>query len=605
MLGERAEAPRASIPPTRFDVFAEWQMPSLRISTSNYLPHLPGNLLVAERVPSQTPFPTAKTGSIFLRPSQCREFALFLHLFPQGSPLAVMLDDDYYHLDDWKRSGRHFKILQTMLRNSDAVVVLASSIAESVKDDQPRAIMHVPAMSGGCLEPGPRRNPARRIRIGYAGNAFRKAEFNLVWPAIQRIAAEYGDRIEFLFWGLDGEGLSHLPSHTQWRPYDSDYDRYLSSLPAAEFDILLCPLLENDHYRKAKNVNKYHDAVRAGAVPIFSDTPNYRELPHGYVCLKTSNTTTGWFAAIQHALELGDTGRCRMLNAARLHARLTQTAEALRHRFILVLEAVHFHALTRPYRGQSGKPSVWLANPKSAWGQEALEAMRVELASCGVEVAATSGENAAATLTAPQAGIPRGYFAIGIGKLVSQVNEVPARTVKVLSAAGPGRGFDEVLRSFAMAFLPDIEGLDHEEIAWRCMAAAVLVCAPPRVASRLAAAGFHVVAAADERSAQRFLDGLMPAQWHQSAVAGHIWARERCHPDAVLGRCLADWNAGFPPVARRPKLVHPKIPSCTLRLEAALGPWPTFYRIAAHLRSHARQAASRILRATIRRRPQA
>src|SRR5436189_129409 len=50
------------------------------------------------------------------------------------------------------------------------------------------------------------------LRIGYIGTGYRLEEFRVLWDALVRLSAEYGERLEFEFWGLDVSTLPPLSS---------------------------------------------------------------------------------------------------------------------------------------------------------------------------------------------------------------------------------------------------------------------------------------------------------------------------------------------------------------------------------------------------------
>ncbi len=114
-------------------------------------------------------------------------------------------------------------------------------------------------------------------------------DFSLIWGALQAISRKYGDRLCFEFWGIDVSQFPPLDSPVRQTPFTFSYFEYLTRLHKAQFDILLCPLLDHPTPRLGKSLIKYLEAAVAGAVGVFSDVPPYAALPHGLTCLKVAN----------------------------------------------------------------------------------------------------------------------------------------------------------------------------------------------------------------------------------------------------------------------------------------------------------------------------
>src|SRR5436305_259931 len=228
------------------------------------------------------------------------------------------------------------------------------------------------------------------VRIGYVGGGFRIAEFSRLWEALRRLAAEFGDRLIFEFWGIDVSSLPPLASPVEQRPYVHSYHLFMQRLREPRFDVLLTPLNDRPRSHRAKTENKYYHTAVAGALGVFSDVPPYAPLPHGVTCLKTANEPDAWYAAVREAVtmpaERFDLMRRRMLE----HVRLEYTEEVQIHLHEAAVRATEFHAATRGHRAEDGRPRVRHPSPGAA-----------EIAKeYGVEVIEGPGE-AAVTVEAP------------------------------------------------------------------------------------------------------------------------------------------------------------------------------------------------------------
>lgn len=281
-------------------------------------------------------------------------------------PVAYYLDDDlltfyeYGHQFDYLAPGTplHNNLI-ALLKDADGVWCTNRFIATSVSTYNSRLISH-----NGCVpeawlpQQPPRRDPNWPLRIGYVGTGYRLEEFQLLWEALQRLSAEHSDQLIFEFWGIDVSSLPPLHSPVIQRPYISSYLRFIRELQAAQFDILLTPLLAHPRPRLGKAPSKYYQAAVAGAFGIFSDVPQYEMLPHGLTCLKAENTVESWYAALKTTvtmpLEEFDRMRWRLIE----HVREAYTETAQIHLHEAAWRATEFHALTRAARHADGRPRV-------------------------------------------------------------------------------------------------------------------------------------------------------------------------------------------------------------------------------------------------------
>ncbi|HEY2291012.1 MAG TPA: glycosyltransferase, partial [Thermoanaerobaculia bacterium] len=316
-----------------------------------------------------------------------------------GIPVGFYLDDDLLTLHEYgppydtllrPGSPRHQSLLEQLAR-VDAVWATRPVIAESVRPHNPRILPHNGSVPAAWLPAGLRpRGVDGPVRVGYVGGGFRIAEFSRLWEALRRLAAEFGDRLIFEFWGVDVSALPPLASPVEQRPYVHSYQLFMRRLRESRFDVLLTPLNDYPRSQLAKTENKYYHTAVAGALGVFSDVPPYAPLPHGVTCLKTANDPDAWYAAVREAVtmpaERFDRMRRRMLE----HVRLEYTEEVQIHLHEAAVRATEFHAATRDRRGEDGRPRVRHRSPGAA-----------EIAKeYGVEVIAGPGE-AALTVDGP------------------------------------------------------------------------------------------------------------------------------------------------------------------------------------------------------------
>ena len=304
--------------------------------------------------------------ALLVRPHRDDELAVMEQGLARGLPMGIYLDDDFVTLHeygppfDFMAPGTpNRRSLLAMLEGTDTVWVTSRFIAESVQPINPRIVPHGLAIAEDCLPADtPRRRPSEPLRIGYVGTSYRVEEFRILWQALVRLSVEYGDRLQFEFWGLDVSTLPPLSSPVRQVPYETSYSRFLHRLRQARFDILLTPLLDQPRPRLAKNAHKYFYAAVAGALGIFSRVPPYERLPEALTCLKADNTAADWYAALREAVDMPPARFDRMRQRTLAHVREEFTPAAQIHLHEAAWRATEFHAKTRTARHADGRPRV-------------------------------------------------------------------------------------------------------------------------------------------------------------------------------------------------------------------------------------------------------
>ncbi len=303
-----------------------------------------------------------------------------------GRPVAYFLDDDLLHLHllgpPWDvmapGSARDLE-LRRQLSAADAVWSTSPRITEVVAPLNPRVVAHQDAVDESFLpEAPPPRARRGALRIGAVGSGYQKLEFSVIWPALLELAKRFGPGIELEFWGIDVGDLPPLGVPVTARPYRYGYRGFLADLGAAQFDILLCPLLDQPAPRRAKSPSEYFHAAVAGALGVFSDVEPFEELPHGLTCLKVANSPEAWLAGLLEACtmpaERFDTMRSAML--AHVKREYSVRAQADLHHAAWL--ATVCHARTRTRRGADGRPAIaFCCLGEGAWDEELVDAAAV------------------------------------------------------------------------------------------------------------------------------------------------------------------------------------------------------------------------------------
>ncbi|MBK9087583.1 MAG: glycosyltransferase family 2 protein [Holophagales bacterium] len=298
----------------------------------------------------------------------------------EGRPVAYYLDDDLLNLHllgpPWDGMGPGTDRDQEIRRQiaaADAVWSTSPRITEVVAALNPRVVPHGGAIDESYL-PAALRPRARRgvLRIGAFGSGYQNLEFSMIWPALQELAGRFGRTFELELWGIDVAALPPLGIPVKTRPYRFGYRGFLEDLAAAEFDVLLCPLLDEPAPRRAKAPSKYFHAAVAGALGIFSDVAPFEELPGGRTCLKAANSPDAWLAAMAEARSMPDERFDGMRTAMLADVKLNYTVSARADLHLAAWLATEFHARSRPRRGVDGRPSIVYFGCGSSEGDEEL-----------------------------------------------------------------------------------------------------------------------------------------------------------------------------------------------------------------------------------------
>lgn len=303
---------------------------------------------------------------LLVRTVEDKAKSLMYEAVANNVPLGLYLDDDllafheYGPQYDYIAPGTPYhRNLTEIASGVDAVWVTNEHLATSMRTLNPRVIPHNNAIPKDWLPITIRpRTIGQPVRIGYVGSAYRVEEFRLIWDALLALSQEHRDQLQFEFWGLDPSSLPSLHSPVTYRPYTFSYFYYLRQLRTAGFDLLLSPLIDHPRPRLAKSLIKYYETAVAGALGIFSDGPQYRQIPDGLTCLKAENTAQAWYAALRHAISMPAEHFDLMRRRALEHVREEHTEVAQIDLHEAAWRATEFHAKTRTLRHVDGRPRV-------------------------------------------------------------------------------------------------------------------------------------------------------------------------------------------------------------------------------------------------------
>jgi glycosyltransferase involved in cell wall biosynthesis len=282
-----------------------------------------------------------------------------------GLATAYLLDDDLVNFHAYGGNFAAFKpgnpFYEAMLRtiqSVDVVIGFSESIENSVAPYNRRYVACEDSVPWKYLPVCAEKNSAARpFRFGYAGGGYRTAEFEMLRPAIERICAEYGDAVQFSLWGMDPNAVA-IQGNVEYVPFSIHYFEYLERLRDAKFDAMLVPLMLDPAPKRAKNPNKFMEAVIANAVGLYSDVPSYQVVQPNITGLRVAESSEAWYAALKAIIEMPEEQRARIRSNALDYVRTFYSTPALAMVNETGLLAAQLHQKTRASRGEDGRPLV-------------------------------------------------------------------------------------------------------------------------------------------------------------------------------------------------------------------------------------------------------
>lgn len=241
---------------------------------------------------------------IFIRSSSNFEKILAQQALEAGKQLAYVLDDDLFHVPvDFTGKEQYPARLRENMRwflgNCDVFLTPCRGLPEKYGPLTKHAeLIDEPAT---LSDRRPRKNQ-EKLTVGFAGSMDRTRDLNSILSgAIDRVMAEYGDRVTFEFFGgkpaiAEKYGFRHIP-------YTDSYERYCETMASLGWDIALAPMPETEFHR-CKYHNKYVEYSGYGIPGIYSDCEPYsRAVRDGETGLLCPNTDEAWAAALRRLLD--------------------------------------------------------------------------------------------------------------------------------------------------------------------------------------------------------------------------------------------------------------------------------------------------------------
>lgn len=236
--------------------------------------------------------------------------ALASHCRATGARLVYDLDDDLLNIPRAHPEAAllrpRAKTVARLVRSADALFVSTEALAARVAAIRPDSVVVPNGLDERLwLPPTPRPVARGPVRLLCMGTATHDGDFALVMPALDRLAAQFGDRVEIDVLGVTARG--DLPRWAR-RPTLTvngaasypGFVNWITGQPA--WDIGIMPLADTP-FNRCKSSIKTLDYAALGLAMLASDLAHYRgSLADGAGGLLVANNETAWFAALSRLI---------------------------------------------------------------------------------------------------------------------------------------------------------------------------------------------------------------------------------------------------------------------------------------------------------------
>lgn len=234
------------------------------------------------------------------------EYQLAKRLHAAGKYLIYIIDDDLLNIPPEISSAAYYgqKSIQGYIRGmiemSNAILSPSPLLLKKYAIDGRKAVqIEEPAIDPVAYKP---HDPNKPVKIGFAGSIDRTGDLeSILKDALFQIRQEYGDRVQFEFFGAIPSFAKEL--NATCIPYCDSYDEYRKKLNSLEWDIGLAPMPDTP-FHACKHYNKFVEYAAAGVVGVFSEVEPYvriREFcPNAVLC---GNNPEEWKNAISEQIE--------------------------------------------------------------------------------------------------------------------------------------------------------------------------------------------------------------------------------------------------------------------------------------------------------------
>ncbi|HEX2941484.1 MAG TPA: glycosyltransferase [Rhodopila sp.] len=288
----------------------------------------------------------------FAPPDQPSAGRLIAHARACNATLIYDLDDDLLNIPRNHPDAAELRplasVARAMLKAADMVWVSTQSLCRIVAPLHPDAIVIENRLDERIWahEPVPEPHWGGPVRILCMGTTSHTHDFALIEPALIRLKADYGDRVQIDVLGMtDGHqlapGLNRIGPPVQATRSYPRFVQWLTSVPPG-WDIGLAPLLDSP-FNRCKSPIKALDYAALGMAVLASDVSVYRgSIADGTAGQLVPNDPASWFHALEGLIRnrdlrqsIGSRARETFLRQGTLVGQASLRKEALARSLIL------------------------------------------------------------------------------------------------------------------------------------------------------------------------------------------------------------------------------------------------------------------------------
>jgi GT2 family glycosyltransferase/tetratricopeptide (TPR) repeat protein/glycosyltransferase involved in cell wall biosynthesis len=190
--------------------------------------------------------------------------------------------------------------LEAYLRRADLVTVSTPRLKEVYSSYNEHIEVLPNTVDTQIWLPLPPKAPqGKKVSFLFSGTPTHQDDLALIEPAIELITREFGDGVEFLFWGNLPASLRHCPQIKKIAEFTPNYRQYVERLRTLTVDFALVPL-EAMPFNQAKSNIKWLEYSICKVPAIFSDLEPYnKSVEHGKTGWLAANTVEGWHGAMK------------------------------------------------------------------------------------------------------------------------------------------------------------------------------------------------------------------------------------------------------------------------------------------------------------------
>ncbi len=217
-------------------------------------------------------------------------------------PIIYEIDDNYFNLPEDLPIGRYMRnpyVVKTLefYLNTASIVKIGSPELLPFVSKYNRTTIYQPYAVDLNIINNLKLPPNPLLNVGYAGSIHHDRDFQFIINPIHRIAKEF-PKVHWDFIGCAPAGLATLPNH-KFTPFIPNYTGFLQELYLRNWQIGLCPILDQPHNR-CKTDNKLREYGACRIPGIYSNIPPYStNVKHGVTGLLVANTEQAWYEAIK------------------------------------------------------------------------------------------------------------------------------------------------------------------------------------------------------------------------------------------------------------------------------------------------------------------